>query len=109
VEDEVVILDGEAGQVVLAGSEAAILRATFDAAMVSACPSCRSGILALLAFSEALDDAPPIETMGELRVLVEDAPTLHLYVVDESSSCEHPVWRDPGYEEWADIMDELEE
>ena len=47
--------------------------------------------------------------MGELRVLVEDAPTLHLYVVDESSSCEHPVWRDPGYEEWADIMDELEE
>ena len=34
--------------------------------------------------------------------LADEAPTLHLYVVDEASDCEHPRWRDPLFDEWLD-------
>ena len=34
--------------------------------------------------------------------LADEAPTLHLYVVDSASDCEHPHWRDPLFDEWLD-------
>ena len=55
----------------------------------------------------ALPDAPPHPRVRELRELAEDAPTLHLYVQDLVTRCEHPGWRDPGHTEWAEALDEL--
>ena len=56
-----------------------------DAATVSACPTCRSRVLACLAFVDLLDDAAPHPRHRELIELADDAPTLHLYVHDVSS------------------------
>jgi hypothetical protein len=39
---------------------------------------------------------------GIETVRADEAPTLHLYVVDSSSDCEHPSWHDPLFEEWLD-------
>ena len=51
-------------------------------ATVSACPRCRSRILAVVALVDLLDDAPPFARSGALLELADDAPTLHLYVRD---------------------------
>ena len=53
-----------------------------EAATVSACPTCRSRILAVVALVDLLDDAPPFARSGALLELADDAPTLHLYVRD---------------------------
>ena len=39
--------------------------------------------------------------------LADDAPTLHVYVRDVGQQCTHRGWRDPGAEEWADVMTQL--
>src|SRR6266851_586276 len=36
----------------------------------------------------------------ELVDLADEAPTLHLFVVDGASDCEHPHWLDPLFDEW---------
>lgn len=78
-----------------------------EPATVSACPGCRSRVLAVVAFLDLLDGALAHERAFELTELAEEAPTLHLYVADLASDCEHHEWRDPLYDEWADAFAEL--
>ena len=75
-----------------------------DRATVSACPTCRSRIVAAVALADLLRDAPPFGGSLALLDLADDAPTLHLYVRDLDTTCRHPGWRDPGFEEWSDAM-----
>jgi hypothetical protein len=106
------ILDEDGEELVLDADEAASLLALthdFDAATVSACPDCRSRVLACVALADLLDGVA-LHTRGrELLELAEDAPTLHLYVQDLATSCEHPGWRDPGFTEWSDVLEEFAE
>lgn len=103
-----VVTDGEEGVVLLDEDEANAFRSMFEAAMVSGCPTCRSRMLAVLAFTDALQDAPPVGVAHELDLLAAEAPTMHIYVIDRAVVCEHRAWRDPGYDEWAEVADEIE-
>ncbi len=76
-----------------------------EPATVSACPDCRSRVVAAVALVDLLDASPPLSQTVELIDLADEAPTLHLYVVDEATDCEHPRWRDPGYAEWRDAIE----
>ncbi len=101
-------LDGEVSEVVLDGEEASsflVLVGDLDAVTVSACPGCRSRILAAVALVDLLDAAPPHPRAPELVELADDAPTLHVYLVDEGSSCNHEGWLDPGFDEWVDAVE----
>ena len=103
-------VDDEGAEIVLDEEEARsllALTASFDAATVSACPACRSRVLACVALVDLLDDAPPHPRSGELMELAEDAPTLHLYVEDLTTPCGHERWRDPGRAEWEEALDDL--
>jgi hypothetical protein len=72
-------------------------------ATVSACPDCRSRVLAAVALIDLLEDSGPHPRTGELRDLADDAPTLHVYVVDDGNGCRHRQWRDPLADEWHDV------
>jgi hypothetical protein len=98
--EEVVVDDDEAGSLVA-------LTSGLEAATVSACPTCRSRVLACVALVDLLDQAPPHPRARDLRELAEDAPTLHLYVHDLTTACGHRRWRDPGHAEWAEALDDL--
>jgi hypothetical protein len=100
---ETVALDDDEASTLLS------LAAGLDPATVSACPSCRSRILAAVALVDLLGDAPPVARSADLLELADDAPTLHLYVRDLRATCTHRGWLDPGYEEWAEVMAELAE
>jgi hypothetical protein len=104
---DLVILDADGEEVVFDAGEARDLL-TFtgglDEATVSACPQCRSRILAVVALADLLEDAPPFARSRELVELADDAPTLHVYVRDVAARCAHRAWRDPGAEEWADVL-----
>jgi hypothetical protein len=103
-------LDDEGEEVVLDADEAAALFALtdgLDPATVSACPQCRSRIVAVVALVDVLNAAPPFSRSSALVELADEAPTLHLYVRDLLTRCEHPAWRDPGYDEWSEAMDDL--
>jgi hypothetical protein len=105
-----VILDDDGEEVELDAAEAAaLLQVTngLEPATVSACPDCRSRVIACVALVDLLEAAPPHARSAELVELAEDAPTLHLYVRDEVSACVHPSWRDPGSMEWAEVMADL--
>mgnify|MGYP006190696211 CR=1 FL=1 len=39
--------------------------------------------------------------------LADDAPTLHIYVQDLATTCTHRFWRDPGFTEWSEALDDL--
>ena len=79
-----------------------VLTDGLEAATVSACPDCRCRVLAAVALVDLLDAAPPHPRGPALVDLADDAPTLHLYVVDDASACEHPRWHDPLFDEWLD-------
>ena len=103
---DLVIFDADGEELAFDAAEAASLFALtgdLDAATVSACPRCRSRIVAVVALADLLADAPPFARSGELLELADDAPTLHLYVRDLQTPCAHRTWRDPGAEEWADV------
>ena len=107
---DLVVLDADGERVVFDAGEARDLLALtggLEGATVSACPRCRSRILAVVALADLLDDAPPFAHSGELVELADDAPTLHVYVRDLSQRCTHREWHDPGAEEWADVMIQL--
>jgi hypothetical protein len=73
------ILDDEGEEVVLDADETAalfVLTDDLDAATVSACPRCRSRIVAVVALV---------------------------------ASCDHDTWRDPGYAEWIEAIEDLVE
>jgi hypothetical protein len=102
-------VDEEGTRVQLDVDEAAsllVLTEGLDAATVSACPDCRSRVVAVVALVDLLDGAPPHPRVADLVDLADQAPTLHLYVVDPTSSCEHRRWRDPGFAEWLDALDD---
>jgi hypothetical protein len=107
---DLVVLDADGEEVEFDTADARDLLALtggLEGATVSACPQCRSRILAVVALSDLLADAPPFPRSGELVELAEDAPTLHVYVRDVGQRCTHREWRDPGAEEWADVMTQL--
>ena len=109
-DDGLVILDEDGEELHLGAQEAAALLALtsgFDAATVSACPSCRSRVLASVALVDLLGEAPPHPRIPELVELAEDAPTLHVYVHDLATTCSHRMWRDPGFVEWSEVLAEF--
>lgn len=77
-----------------------------DAATVSACPTCRSRVVACVALVDLLVGQGHERWILDLVELAEDAPTLHLYVIDHQTRCAHRTWRDPGYEEWWSAIDD---
>jgi hypothetical protein len=103
-----VIMDDDGNEIVLDPHEAACLfeiTDSLEAATVSACPNCRCRVVAAVALVDVLDAAPPHPRTSELTELADDAPTLHLYVVDEETDCEHPRWRDPLCDEWLEAVE----
>jgi hypothetical protein len=101
-------MDDDGQEVVLDRHEADSLwslTSHLDAATVSACPNCRSRVVATVAFVDMLDRAAPHPRAGELIELADDAPTLHLYVVELDTECEHDRWRDPLFDEWCDVVE----
>jgi hypothetical protein len=108
-DDDLAILDEDGEELVLDLDEAArllTLTHDFDAATVSACPRCRSRVVAAVAVVDLLSDAVD-PSARDLAELAEDAPTLHLYVHDLATACRHAAWHDPGYSEWVEVLDEL--
>jgi hypothetical protein len=107
---DLVVFDADGAEVRFDPSDARDLLAFtggLENATVSACPRCRSRILAVVALSDLLEAAPPFPRAGELVEFADDAPTLHVYVRDLTTRCTHREWRDPGAEEWADVMTQL--
>jgi len=101
-------LDEDGQDVELDTNEAAALMAVTDeleAATVSACAQCRSRVVATVALVDLLDAARPHPRSGDLIELADDAPTLHLYVLDLTTECKHSRWRDPGFAEWLDVIE----
>jgi hypothetical protein len=101
-------MDDDGVEVEFDGSEVPALLAALgdlDAATVSACADCRARVLATVALIDLLERAGPHPRAGELRDLADDAPTLHLFVVDEDERCRHRSWRDPLADEWRDVVD----
>lgn len=99
------VSDDDGNEVELDARESASMLALtggLEAATVSACPTCACRVVAAVALVDLLDAAPPHPRSGDLVDLADDAPTLHLYVTDLDSECEHERWLDPGREEWAD-------
>jgi hypothetical protein len=61
-------------------------------------------VLATVAFVDLLDRAQAHPRSGDLVELADEAPTLHLYVIDLATECRHIRWRDPGFAEWLDAI-----
>lgn len=107
---DLVVLDADGEEVPFDAVEAQdllTLTGGLEAATVSACPACRSRILAVVALADLLDDAPPFARSHDLVELADEAPTLHVYVRDVGRRCAHRDWRDPGADEWSDVMIQL--
>lgn len=103
-------LDGEDACVALDDGQAASLlefSADLDNATVSACPQCRSRVVACVALHDLLTARPEFPRSSELAELSEEAPTLHLYVVDGLVPCRHERWLDPGFAEWSDVVEDV--
>jgi hypothetical protein len=101
-------VDDDGEEIVLDEEEAVTLLSVtreLEPATVSACPSCRSRVVACVALVDVLQDAAPHPRARELIELADDAPTLHLYVQDLDTRCTHQTWRDPGFTEWSEAMD----
>ena len=111
MDNGLVITDDDGNEVVLDRAEAEGLFAIagrLEAATVSACPDCRCRVIAAVALVDLLDAAAPHPRGGELIELADEAPTLHLYVVDPDTDCEHPRWRDPLSDEWAEAVEDAD-
>lgn len=101
------IIDDDGREVGLDAAETrTLLELTGDleGATVSACPTCGSRVLAVVALADLVRQAPPHPRSFDLLELAEDAPTLHVFVVDGRRRCAHTRWRDPGFDEWADAV-----
>jgi hypothetical protein len=102
------IVDEEQNDVSLDQAEAAtLLLATggLEAATVSACPDCHSRVLAAVALVDLVERSAPHSRAADIVELADEAPTLHLYVVDEAADCRHRSWLDPLYGEWLEVVD----
>ena len=65
---------------------------SLEEATVSACGQCRSRVIAAVALVDLLDGSPHPRS-GDLIDLADEAPTLHLYVIDLTTHCRHKPWR----------------
>lgn len=109
-EGSLAFVDDDGNRVTLDAAEALMLLGLTDgleAVTVSACPSCRSRVLASVAFVDLLESEPFHPRAAELAELADEAPTLHVYIEDVVSECEHDDWLDPGYAEWSDAVEEV--
>ncbi len=100
-------LDGDVSEVSLDAEEASAflnMVGGLERVTVSACPACRSRVLAAVALVDLLDAAPPHPRAAELVELADEAPTLHVYLVDDGADCSHDRWLDPGFAEWAEAV-----
>ena len=100
-------MDDDGVEVVLDEPDAAALLALLgdlEAATVSACPECRARVLAAVALVDLLERSAPHPRAGELRDLADDAPTLHLFVVDgragAGTNAGATRWRTSGAMSW---------
>ena len=117
---EVRCIDGDGGEVLVHGEEAATLWTLtrgFEDATVSACPECGSRVVASVAIVDLLERALPHSASDALIALAEEAPTLHLYLAFDAAKilrsaptdplpprCTHDHWRDPGFDEYCDAF-----
>ncbi len=88
-DDSLALVDEDGERVELDEFEATLLldmTRGLEPATVSACPGCRSRVVAVVAFLDVLEGALAHERVYELTELGEDAPTLHLYVADLAST-----------------------
>jgi len=103
------IVDEDGHRVDLDAGEADALFATtasLEQATVSACGQCRSRVVAAVALVDLLDGDAGLHTRSEdLIDLADEAPTLHLYVIDLATHCRHRRWRDPLYAEWLEVIE----
>jgi hypothetical protein len=102
------IVDDDQNEVGLDQAETAALlgiTAGLEAATVSACPDCNSRVLAAVALVDLVEMSAPHPRAAEIMELADEAPTLHLYVIDEATDCRHRSWLDPLYGEWLDVVD----
>ncbi len=102
-----VISDGEGNEVRVDAREAGALLTVFghfESATVSACPECEAKVVAAVALVDVVDAAPAHPASPALIELADEAPTLHMYIVDLDAKCLHARWRDPGYQEWCDAL-----
>jgi hypothetical protein len=109
-EGSLAFVDDDGNRVVLDAAESLMLFGLtdgLDAATVSACAMCRSRVLAVVAVLDVIKSGPFHPRAADLTELAEEAPTLHLYVDDLVSECEHDDWLDPGFTEWCDAIDEV--
>jgi hypothetical protein len=100
-------LDDDGEEVALDASDATGLLGVLgdlDAATVSACPDCGARVLATVALVDLIDAGAPHPRASDLRDLADDAPTLHLFLVEDSGRCRHRHWRDPLADEWRDVV-----
>lgn len=107
----IAFLDEDGAEIVLDAREAATLFAVTDGlddATISACPTCRSRVLACLALVDLVDASSPHPRGPELVDFADDAPSSHCYVQDLATSCRHRGWLDPGRMEWADVVERFE-
>ncbi len=56
---------------------------------------------------DVLESGPFHPRATDLAELTEEAPTLHLYVEDLVTECEHDEWLDPGFTEWCEAIEEV--
>jgi hypothetical protein len=105
------VVDEDGAEVVLDAREAAALFAVtggLEAATISACPTCRSRVLACMALVDLIDASPPHPRGEELIELADEAPSSHCYVQDLASTCRHRHWIDPGRLEWAEAIGDVD-
>ncbi len=103
-----IVFDADGNDVVVAPDQIDELLSPLDnlrGATVSACPDCRSQVVACLALAEVLT-AVVNPLADELSELAEEAPTLHLYIFDAGTKCRHRSWHDPGFEEWTEAVED---
>jgi hypothetical protein len=101
-------MDDDGQEVAFDQHEVACLLAVtgdLEGATVSACPHCHSRVVAAVALIDLIDGSAPFARSNELVELADDAPTLHLYVVDEITECAHVGWRDPLADEWSEVVE----
>lgn len=102
------LIDEDGRRVDLDAAEADALFAitsNLEQATVSACGQCRSRVIAAVALVDLLDESRPHLRSGDLVDLADEAPTLHLYVIDLATRCRHARWRDPLYAEWLEVIE----
>ena len=78
-----------------------------EAATVSACPQCRSRILAVVALVDLLADAPPFAVPASWSSSPTTRRRCTSTCATSAPRCTHRAWRDPGAEEWSEVMAEL--